>query len=77
MYTIARFGPIEVGRVTTINQPIPYYATINAVAAKPTTPQLPESTFRKAFSNYNEAKAFVTSYFPEDTQSLIQWTIYN
>ena len=64
-YTIARLGPIEVGRVTVLNQPVPYYATVNAVAAKPTTRQLPESTFRKAFSNFNDAKAFAISFFPK------------
>ena len=75
-YYVATFGPIEVGRVTILKQPIPYYATVNAVGSAPNSPQLPEATFRKAFSNFEHAKHFVISFFPERTRPFIQWNWY-
>lgn len=76
MFFKARLGPIEIGRVTILSGDNPYYVTVNAVAAAPTTRQLPESTFRKAFSDFNVAKAFAISFFPEKTHPFIEWT-YN
>ncbi len=81
MYSVARFGPIEVGRVTTIPGPLPYFVTVNAVAVKCPAAgvcqqQLPESAFQRAFSDYYEARAYATSFFPLDTQGFIEWTIY-
>ena len=78
MYSIARFGPIEVGRVTTLTGPEPYFVTVNAVAVKQLcgSPAQPETFFIKSFADYYEARAYATSFFPPDTQQFIEWTIY-
>lgn len=79
MYWIARFGPIEVGRVTTIPGDLPYFVTINAVAVKQlcNTAALPETAFIKAFKDFYAAEAYATSFFPPNTQPFIEWTQFN
>ena len=78
MYSIARFGPIEVGRVTTLTGPEPYFVTVNAVAVSVLckSPAQPETAFIRSFADYYEARAYATSFFPANTQPFIEWTIY-
>ena len=77
MYFVAMLGPIEIGRITVLNDTNPYFVTVNAVAAKPTTQQLPESHFVKSFVDFEIAKAYAISFFPDTTRPFILWTTYN
>lgn len=72
-YSIARFGPIEVGRVTTLEGPT-YFVTINAVAAK--LPYYREPQLCRSFSDFYEAQAYAISYFPMDRWQYIEWMVY-
>ena len=74
-YWIARFGPIEVGRVTELPGDLPYFVTVNAVAVSQLCgiPAKPASYFVKSFSDFYEAKYYATSFFPQDTQVFIEW----
>ena len=73
-YTIARFGPIEVGRVTTLTGPTPFFVTINAVAAK--LPYFREPELVRSFADFYEAQAYAVSYFPPDRLQYIEWIPY-
>lgn len=75
-YWKARFGPIEVGRVTFLNLSKPFFASVNAVSInlECNVNQLPPSTFYKGFDNLADAQAFAVSFFPVDAQPFIQWT---
>lgn len=73
-YSIARFGPIEVGRVTTLSGPTPYFVTINAVAAK--IPYYREPELVRSFADFYEAQAYAVSYFPIDRLKYIEWMIF-
>lgn len=75
MYFVATFGPIEVGRITVLKGPEPYFVTINAVGDK--SQQKPETAFIRSFSDFYEAKAYAVSFFPLKTQSFIQWINYD
>jgi hypothetical protein len=71
---IARFGPIEVGRVTTLGGPAPFFVTINAVAAK--LPYFREPELCRSFTDYYEARDYAISYFPPDRWQYIEWQIF-
>ncbi len=73
-YSIARFGPIEVGRVTTLSGPTPFFVTINAVAAK--LPYFREPELVRSFADYYEARDYAVSYFPIDRLPYIEWIVY-
>jgi hypothetical protein len=72
MYWIANLGPIEIGRVTTIDSA--YFVTINAVQAK--LPYANEQELIRSFSDFYEAKAYAISFFPPNNQAAVQWTQY-
>lgn len=77
MYYVATLGPIEIGRVTTLDGPTPYYVTVNAVYAKGyKIPLLPETAFVKSFADFYEAKAYAVSFFPANNQAAVEWTQY-
>lgn len=70
MYWIANLGPIEIGRVTKLNST--YFVTINAVCAK--LPYQIESALVRSFNDFDEAKAYAISFFPQNNQAAVHWT---
>lgn len=77
MYWIARLGPIEIGRVTTIPGDSPYFVTVNAVYDKGfINPLQPATNFIKSFADFYEAKAYAVSFFPPNNQAAVEWTQY-
>jgi hypothetical protein len=77
MYYVARLGPIEIGRVTILDGPTPYFVTVNAVYDKGfNNPLQPATNFIKSFSDFYEAKAYAVSFFPPNNQAAVEWIQY-
>ena len=80
MYWIGTFGPIEVGRVTKLDNS--FFVTVNAVATDCPIAGFckqqakPETSFIKYFDDLYQAQDYAVSFFKKNAQPFIQWTFY-